>query len=79
MQGNKREVLVTLTITDPEPHPVEQGLFITRLTHPSLSGELLLMHGQDREPLLKAVAADLKEVDPVSAMFKGIRELTDRA
>jgi hypothetical protein len=78
MEENKRQVLVTLTVSDPVESSSQPGLFTTKLTHPNLTGELLLLHGADREALLKAVATDLKEVDPVSSMFKGLRELSER-
>lgn len=43
-----------------------------RLTHPSLSGVLLLTHGGDPEPFLKAIEIDPDLIDPVDSLVSRI-------
>lgn len=72
--SRKKVVLLQVEVSDPI-ESAESAQFITRLTHPSLTGELLLTHGADRDLLLKAITVDIKEIDPVSALFRNLREL----
>lgn len=65
-------VLIQVNIS--EAVEVEPGRFQTVLTHPSLSGELVLHHGKDRNLLLNAITVDLKNFDPVSSLFRHLVE-----
>lgn len=73
-ENSHKVVLLQLEISDPE-ESAEPGRFITRLTHPSLTGALELSHGVDRSALLDAIMVDVKSIDPVSALFRNLREL----
>lgn len=73
-ENSRRVVLLQVEISDPV-ESAESGRFVTFLTHPSLTGALELSHGADREPLLNAIAVDIKYIDPVSALFRNLREL----
>lgn len=70
MSGNSdsRSILVELHVSDPVE--VRPGQFETTFTHPNLMGALVITHGADRDALLRAVSVDLKQVDPVSALFQ---------
>lgn len=73
-ENSRRVVLLQVEVSDPV-ESAEPGRFVTLLTHPSLVGALELSHGQDRDALLNALAVDIKQIDPVSALFRGLREL----
>jgi hypothetical protein len=68
-------VLLKVEVSDPE-ESADPGRFVTKLTHPSLTGALELSHGEDRSSLMNAITVDLKMIDPVSALFRNLRELT---
>ena len=70
-----RKILIEVEVLD-EAEDRGDGTYVTRLTHPNLAGELLLIHGRERENLLQAITIDPKLIDPVSAMIKGIEEFT---
>jgi hypothetical protein len=72
--SSKRYVLLQVEVSDPE-ESADSGRFITRLTHPSLTGALELSHGEDRSSLMNAITVDLKNIDPVSALFRNLREI----
>lgn len=80
MSGNSssRIVVIELHVSDPV-ESAEPGRFETFLTHPSLTGSLVLSHGVDREALLKAVSVDIKQIDPVSALVRNLVELRNNA
>lgn len=75
MENDEKFVVLELIVSDPV-ESAEPGRFVTRLTHPSLTGFLELSHGEDREIFLAALGVDHKQIDPVGAMFKGLRELS---
>lgn len=71
--GGSRFILVQLHVSDPV-ESAEPGRFETVLSHPNLTGTLILSHGTDREALLGAVSIDIKQIDPVSALFRNLNE-----
>lgn len=73
-ENSGKEVLVQLNVSDPV-ETEQPGRFETRLTHPNLVGELVLTHGAERDALLSAIGIDVKAIDPVGALFRGLREL----
>ncbi len=75
-EGSDKIVLVELVVSDPVE--VAPGRFETILSHPSLAGQLILSHGKERNTLLSAVAADIKEIDPVSSLFRNLVELRNK-
>jgi hypothetical protein len=66
-------VLVELAVSDPVE--TEPGCFQTLLTHPNLTGALILRHGQERDSLLRAIGVDLKQLNPVETLFRHLGEL----
>jgi len=74
-ENSRRKVLLLVELSDPV-ESAEPGRFVTRLTHPSLTGALELSHGEDRETLLRAIIVEEKDIDPVSALFRNLRELS---
>jgi len=74
MSGNSsiKSVIVELQVSDPVE--VQPGQFETTFTHPNLTGAFVLKHGTDREALLNAVSIDIKQIDPVSALFRNLVE-----
>lgn len=75
--SNSRFIFAELQISDPVE--VQPGQFETTLTHPNLTGALVLRHGIDREALLDAVSIDPKQFDPVSALFRNLNEFKNSA
>lgn len=72
-EGSDQVVIVELAVSDPEE--VEPGCFQTILTHPNLSGALILRHGKERDSLLRAISVDLKQLDPVGSLFRNLDAL----
>lgn len=70
----KIKLVIELEISDPKPSLDGNGLFTTKLTHPALGGSLLVVHGENREVALSAVAVDPKELNPVGELFRQVRE-----
>lgn len=70
--SNSRFIIAQLCVSDSVE--VQPGQFETTFTHPNLTGTLVLRHGTDREALLNAVSIDIKQIDPVSALFRNLIE-----
>lgn len=70
--SNRKFVVVQLEVSDPVE--VLPGQFETTFTHPNLTGALVIRHGIDREALINAVSIDIKQIDPVSALFRNLVE-----
>jgi hypothetical protein len=75
-ENDDQYVILKLRVSKPVERADRPGQFETMLTHPSLTGSLVLAHGEDRNVLLGAVSIDPKEINPVGELIRTLRELS---
>lgn len=71
------KILLELEVGGATPVSGSDGLLQTRLTHPALKGELLLVHMSeiDRDALIRGIAKSPLEADPIGRALEMVSGL----
>lgn len=74
-QAVECKIAIELKLSQAERVPGTSDLFMSKLSHPALSGELIIYHTEEgREHILQSITADPRFINPVKELVGRFRE-----